>query len=109
MATMVSLKHRLLASSDEDVECRFFKKTLDYLTTSSGYQVKLEDWMVTSYDVEFEQEIGSGGLYVLSTFPYLSVADVLTIGFLQWESIQRDLEQDQRGTQIIGDGRWYRA
>ena len=67
MAMMVSLEHRLRAGSDEDVERRFFMHTLRYLTTSSGRQVEMEDWMVTSYEVEFGQEIGSGGLYVFST------------------------------------------
>ena len=64
MAMMVSLEHRLREISDEDVERRFFAHTLQYLTTSSGHQVEMEDWMITSYEVEFGKEIGSGGLYV---------------------------------------------
>jgi hypothetical protein len=92
MAVMVSLEHRLRAGSDEDVERRFFMHTLRYLTTSSGRQVEMEDWMVTSYEVEFGQEIGSGGLYVFSTFPSSSVVYLLIVGFCQWASVRRDLE-----------------
>jgi len=91
MAMMVSLEHRLREGSDEDVERRFFTHTLRYLTTSSGRQVEMEDWMVTSYEVEFGQEIGSGGLYVFSTFSY-SVVYLLIVGFRQWASVRRELE-----------------
>jgi hypothetical protein len=92
MAMMVSLEHRLREGSDEDVERRFFTHTLRYLTTSSGRQVEMEDWMVTSYEVEFGQEIGSGGLYVFSTFPSSSVVYRLIVGFRQWASVRRELE-----------------
>ena len=57
--------------SDEDQERRFFTHTLQYLTTSSGRQVEIEDWMITSYEVEFGHEIGSGGLYVSFSFKCL--------------------------------------
>ena len=62
MAMMVSLQRRLRIGTDEDAERQFFAHTLQYLTTCSGRQVELEDWTVTSYEVEFGQEIGSGGL-----------------------------------------------
>ena len=87
MAMVVSLEHRLREGSDEDVERRFFMHTLRYLTTSSGRQVEMEDWMVTSYEVEFGQEIGSGGLYVFSTSPSSSVVYLLIVGFRQWASV----------------------
>jgi hypothetical protein len=64
MAMMVSLQRRLETGSDADRERQFFKHALRYLTTSSGRQIEMEDWMITSYDVEFGHEIGSGGLYV---------------------------------------------
>jgi hypothetical protein len=63
MAMMVSLQRRLQAGSIDDREQQFFSHTLQYLTTASGRQVEMENWMVTSYEVEFGQEIGSGGLY----------------------------------------------
>jgi hypothetical protein len=81
MAMMVSLEHRLREGSDEDVEHRFFTHTLQYLATSSGHQVEIEDWMVTSYEVEFGQVIGSGGLYVFSIISYSSVVYLLIVGF----------------------------
>lgn len=62
MAMMVSLQKRLQTGSDEDRERQFFTHTLRCLTTCSGRQVELEDWSVTSYEVEFGHEIGSGGL-----------------------------------------------
>jgi len=64
MAMMVSLHRRLETGSDADREQQFFKHALRSLVTSSGRQVEMEDWMITSYDVEFSHEIGSGGLYV---------------------------------------------
>jgi hypothetical protein len=62
MAMMAALQRRLLTGTDEDAERQFYAHTLQYLTTSSGRHVELEDWMVTSYEVEFGHEIGSGGL-----------------------------------------------
>ena len=62
MAMMASLQRRLRTGTDEDIEQQFFAHTLQYLTMSSGRHVELEDWTVTSYEVEFGHEIGSGGL-----------------------------------------------
>ena len=64
MAMMVSLHRRLETGSDTNRDQQFFKHALRSLITSSGRQVEMEDWMITSYDVEFGHEIGSGGLYV---------------------------------------------
>jgi hypothetical protein len=65
---MVSLKKRLRMGSDADRERQFFTHVLQYLlqylTTCGKCQVELETWMITSYEVEFGPEIGSGGLYV---------------------------------------------
>lgn len=72
MAMMVSLQKHLQTVSDEDQERQFFTHALRYLTTSSGRQVELEDWTVTSYEVEFGHEIGSGSLYVCSVSVGLS-------------------------------------
>ena len=62
MAMMVSLQKRLDNRSDSARELQFYSHSLHYLTTSSGCHVQLEDWMVTSYEVDFGHEIGSGGL-----------------------------------------------
>ncbi|KIM73018.1 hypothetical protein PILCRDRAFT_15623 [Piloderma croceum F 1598] len=61
MGMMISLQRHIQRGVDEDWERRFFAHTLQYLTTSSGRQVEVEDWMITSYEVEFGHEIGSGG------------------------------------------------
>ena len=85
-AMMVSLKKRLRMGSDAERERQFFTHVLQYLlqylTTCGERQVELETWMITSYEVEFGPEIGSGGLYVFcvlmpaeySLIVYLSVA-----------------------------------
>ena len=65
IAMMVSLQRRVEDTSDGDRERQFFSHTLRYLTTASGRQVEVENWMITPYEVEFGPEIGSGGLYVI--------------------------------------------
>lgn len=64
MAMMVSIQRRLDHLSEDDREGRFFSHALRYLTTASGRQVEVENWMITSYEVEFGRQIGSGGLCV---------------------------------------------
>jgi hypothetical protein len=66
MEMMVSLQRRLDNRSDGQ---QFFSHALRYISTSSGRRVKMEKWMITSYEVEFGPQIGSGGLYVI----YLSI------------------------------------
>jgi hypothetical protein len=67
MAMIVSLQRSLHNRSGSDQEQQFFSHTLQYLTTISGHGVKLENWMITSYEVELGPQIGSGGLWVLCT------------------------------------------
>jgi hypothetical protein len=105
MAMMVSLQRRLQAESIEDREQQFFAHTLRYLTTSSGRQVEMEDWMITSYEVEFGHEIGSGGLYGYFSCSRGASADC----FRQWTGVQGELEKGSSGTQGTSDGRWCRA
>jgi hypothetical protein len=66
MAMTISLQRRLERGLDEDREGQFFSHTLRFLTTSSGRQIEMEEWMITTYEVEFGHEIGSGGLYVFA-------------------------------------------
>jgi hypothetical protein len=87
MAMMVSLEKRLQTGSDDDWEHQFFAHTLRYLTTISGRQVEMEDWMITPYEVEFGCEIGSGGLYVFGFFPHLPIVYQLIVCLHQWASI----------------------
>lgn len=80
MAMLVSLQKRLDDRSDGDRERQFFSHSLNYLSTASGCQVQIEDWMVTWFEVEFSQEIGSGGLYVgQSTFDCPNADDVYNL------------------------------
>jgi len=57
----VSIQRRLDNCSDSDQERQFFAHVLRYLTASTGRRVELQNWMITSYEVEFGAQIGSGG------------------------------------------------
>jgi hypothetical protein len=61
--------------SDGDPERQFCSRALQYLTTISGRQVEIQNWLITSYEVEFGPQIGSGGLYVhiVVTFAFASL------------------------------------
>ena len=61
-AMMVSLQRRLDQRLGGDRECQFLSHSLAYLYTASGYRVRVENWMITSFDVEFGPVIGEGGL-----------------------------------------------
>jgi len=71
VAMMASLQRRLDQQIGEDREHQFFSRTLRYLSTTSGHYVQLEDWMLTSFDVEFGPEIGTGGLSEIVLFGIL--------------------------------------
>ena len=64
MVTIVSFERRIQTGAGENRERQFFTHALRYLTMCSGCRVEMEVWMITSYEVEFEHEIGPGGLYV---------------------------------------------
>jgi hypothetical protein len=72
VAMMASLQIRLQTGFDGDRERQFYKHALTDLITSSGSQVEIEDWTITSDQVEFGQEIGSGGLYVFALWRCMS-------------------------------------
>jgi hypothetical protein len=63
---MVAMMAFLQGQLDQNLggvrERQLFSSSLRYLSTASGRQVQLEDWMVTSFDLEFGPEIGAGGL-----------------------------------------------
>ena len=63
---MASLHKRLAQQPRADRDHAFFTHSLQLLKTFSGRQVELKSWTVTSFDVEFSQQIGFGGLYVPS-------------------------------------------
>jgi hypothetical protein len=61
-AMMVSLQRRLDQRLGGDRECQFISHSIEYLYAASGYHVRVENWMITSFDVEFGPLIGEGGL-----------------------------------------------
>ncbi|KAF7333207.1 Kinase-like protein [Mycena venus] len=62
IAMMVSIQKQLSSSRHVDrAEQKFYTHTLEYLTSRSGKPVKVEDWMIASFEVEYGEEIGAGG------------------------------------------------
>jgi hypothetical protein len=73
VAMMTALQKMIIKRLSGERERLFFAHALKHLSTVSGKHVKFEEWMVTSYEVEFGPEIGSGGLYVpLSQVSFLN-------------------------------------
>ena len=91
MAMMVSLQRRLDHVSDGDREQQFFSHALRHLITTSGRQVEMESWMITSYEVEFGPRIGSGGLYVFTLPCWLCIL-CLILDRLQRGGVRGNLE-----------------
>lgn len=59
---MVSLQKQLNHHNVDRAEQTFYTHTLEYLTSRSGQNVKVEDWMISSFEVDYGPEIGEGGL-----------------------------------------------
>ena len=61
---MATLKRRINENTgeQEELELTFFKQSLRYLSTASGRQVDLQPWTISTWDVEFGEAIGGGGL-----------------------------------------------
>jgi hypothetical protein len=59
---MVSLQRHLEQNLGTQREQRFFDHTFSYLSASSRRQIRPEKWMITDFEVEVLEEIGSGGL-----------------------------------------------
>ena len=75
VAMMTALKKFIRTRRFGERERRFFSHTLKYLETVTEERVKLERWMVTSFEVEFGPQIGLGGLCVLSSCPaYMGIS-----------------------------------
>jgi len=60
-AMLISLQRILDQLPREDRERRFISHSVRYLSTISGRLMPVERWTITSFDVEFGREIGSGG------------------------------------------------
>ncbi len=59
---MCAFHKKLQQMSRDEVEARFISSSLRILTTWSGRQVAVEQWTVTSFEVESGPLIGDGGL-----------------------------------------------
>jgi hypothetical protein len=64
VAMIVALERKLNQQSILIQERRFFSQSLKHLSILSGRPVQVQDWMVTVYEVDLLEEVGSGGLYV---------------------------------------------
>lgn len=62
MAIIVCLQRRLESRSDGEREQQFFRHVLQLLTARQEFEVEMEWWMITSYEVTFGSRIGFGGL-----------------------------------------------
>jgi hypothetical protein len=63
VAIMTSLQRSIMKRICGERESRFFSSVLNHLSEITGeHPPELENWMVTSFEVEFGVEIGSGGL-----------------------------------------------
>ena len=66
MPIIICIQRRLDAGSDGDREQQFFRHVLRLLTSFTGQNVEIENWMITSYEVELGHRIGVGGLCIFS-------------------------------------------
>jgi hypothetical protein len=62
ISMMASLQRCLEQRPTRDRERQFYSHSLEYLSIASGSVVELDKWTITSFEVEFGQKIGSGGL-----------------------------------------------
>jgi hypothetical protein len=58
---IICIQRRLDDGSDGDRERQFFRHVLRLLTSFTGQNVEIENWMITSYEVELGHRIGVGG------------------------------------------------
>lgn len=59
---MVSIQKQLNNQNVDREEQKFYTHTLEYLTSKSGRNIKVEEWMISSFEVDYGLEIGIGGL-----------------------------------------------
>jgi hypothetical protein len=59
---MVSLQKQLNNQSIDREEQKLYTHALQYLTSRDGTLVKVEDWMIACFEVDYGVEIGAGSL-----------------------------------------------
>jgi hypothetical protein len=67
-AMLASLQKIIRRNSKSGRELSFLKHTHHYLVASTGHPVKVDEWTITTLDIEFGALIGAGGLFVNATF-----------------------------------------
>ncbi|TFK68136.1 kinase-like protein [Pluteus cervinus] len=98
MAMMVSLQKSINKSDSSDRQKQFYSHSLKYLSSASGEHVQLAVWMITSFEIEFGEKIGSGGFGQVfkgtwnKTPVALKVFQAETGGIPSSASIKRELE-----------------
>jgi len=60
-AMRISLQKILEERSGGDRELEFVASSVRYLSIASRHHMRRESWMITSFDIEYGREIGSGG------------------------------------------------
>ncbi|KAJ7208855.1 kinase-like domain-containing protein, partial [Mycena pura] len=66
LAMMVAMERRLesqppVAWQAQIPEQKFFARALEYLSSVTSKRVEVEDWMIPTFEVDYNEEIGSGG------------------------------------------------
>ncbi|KAJ7191425.1 kinase-like domain-containing protein [Mycena pura] len=77
MSVMVPIQRKLDSQEYANKpEHAFLSSTMQYLTSTSGKQVEIEDWMISSLEVDYVTEIGTGGFgkVYLGTWNHTEVA-----------------------------------
>ncbi|KAJ6471570.1 kinase-like domain-containing protein [Mycena vitilis] len=58
---MASIQRALANPQMHHIDRHFCSHTLQYLTSMSGQQLELEDWMISSLEIDYGPQIGAGG------------------------------------------------
>ena len=58
---MVSLQKIIEYRTGDEQELKFFTHSIQCLSAMTQYHIPWKCWMITSFDVEYGREIGSGG------------------------------------------------
>jgi hypothetical protein len=59
---IITIHRHLTQNSNQDVETQFLRDTVKFMETASGRIIPVKKWTITSFDVEFEEDLSSGGL-----------------------------------------------
>lgn len=94
MAMIISLQNSLDNRSIPDKrEERFIKHSLNYLVSTSQQQAHTDSWTITSFEVEFGELLGSGGLSASSfhTVEDLTSREIIAVKFIEELGTRRRL------------------